>query len=137
MNIYYLIKIEEPEGEGELQFPSSHETLWSEEQLPNPKSEGGISGMLTLPTAPVRSSRPPCMEPLVDYSKAILLISDGYLTQMQQLATKRSDAANSRDARKVAIEERKRKREEERNLQLQKKKERDEAKAEKARERAY
>jgi hypothetical protein len=54
---------------------------------------------------------------------------------MQHLATKHNDAAKSRDARKVATEEKKRKHEEERNLQLQKKKEHNEAKVEKARER--
>jgi hypothetical protein len=56
---------------------------------------------------------------------------------MEQLVAKHGEAARSRDACKVAIEERKRKQEEERVLQLQKKRDRDEAKAEKAREKAY
>jgi hypothetical protein len=74
---------------------------------------------------------------MVDYSKSILLTSDIYLTQMQYLATKRNEAAKSRDAQKLATEDSKRKREEERILQVQKKKERDEAKAHKARETIY
>jgi hypothetical protein len=56
---------------------------------------------------------------------------------VQSLAAKRSDAANAKEARKVATDERKRKREEERILQIQKKKEHDEAKVEEAREKAY
>jgi hypothetical protein len=81
---------------------------------------GGIPRVLVLPTAPIRTSRPPSTKPIIDYSKSILLTSDAYLSQMQQLAAKRSDVAKSRDARKVATEERKRKHEEERMLQLKK-----------------
>jgi hypothetical protein len=63
-NTYYLVNIEDSEGEGELQFPSSQEIVWDEEQLPSLRSEGGIPGVLTFPIAPVHNSRPPCMEPL-------------------------------------------------------------------------
>ena len=88
-----------------------------------------------LPTVPVCSSRLTCMDPMVGYSKSILLTFDAYLTQMQYLATKCNEAAKSRDAQKLAIEKRKCK--EERILQVQKKKERNEAKAYKARETTY
>jgi hypothetical protein len=136
-NTHYLVNVEDSEGEGDLQFPCSQDIAGNQEQLASPGGVGIIPGVLTLPTVPVPSSRPPTSEPLVDYSKSILLTSDAYLTQMEHLAAKRSDAAKSRDARKLATEEWKRKREEERDLLVQKKKERDDAKAEKAREKAY
>jgi hypothetical protein len=48
----------------------------------------------------------------------ILLTLDAYLIQMEHLEAKCSDAAKSRDAHKLANEERKQKREEERILQV-------------------
>lgn len=57
-------------------------------------------------------------EPLVDYSKSILLTLDAYLRQMEHLSTKRTEVAKSKDARKLATEERKQKREKERVLQV-------------------
>jgi hypothetical protein len=134
---HYLVNVKDSKGEGDLQFPCSQDIMGSQEQPASPRGVGIIPGVLTLPTMPVHSSRPPMKEPLVDYSKSILLTSDAYLTQMEHFAAKQSDAAKSRDARKLATEERKRKHEEERILQVQKKRERDEEKAEKARERAY
>ena len=136
-NTYYLVYIEDSEEEGELQFPSSKGAELGEEQAGSPCSREGIPRVLNLLTTPICTSRPPSIEPLVDYSKSILLTSDAYFLQMQQLVAKYNDAAKSRDARKVASEEQKWKHEEERTLQLQKKKECDEARAEKARKRAY
>jgi hypothetical protein len=97
----------------------------------------GISHLLTLPTLPVPRSRHSSSEPIIDYSKSILLTSDAYLAQMEHMSAKRTDAAKAKDARKIASEERKRKREENKILQLQKKKEREEEKAEKVRQKAY
>ena len=70
---------------------------------------GGILGVLTLPTIPITCSITLVVEPLVDYSKSIILTSDDYLRQVESLATKRNDTARARDARKIATEERKRK----------------------------
>ena len=116
-----------------MQFPCSQDTVENQEQLASLGGMGIILGVLTLPTMPIPNSKPPTSEPLVDYSKSIILTSFAYLTQMEHLAAKQSDAAKSRDARKLAIEKRKQKHEEERDLLFQKKKERDEAKAKKAR----
>jgi hypothetical protein len=82
-NTYYLVHVEDSEGEGELQFPSSLEAEPDEEQAGSPCSGGGIPRVLTFPTIPVRTSRPPSTEPLVDYSKSILLTSYAYPSQMQ------------------------------------------------------
>jgi hypothetical protein len=136
-NTQYLVDLEESEGKDKLQFLSSQDVSSSQDQPGSPRCHEQIFGVLMLPTVPVRSSRLTSTEPMVDYSKSILFTSDTYLTQMQHLATKRNEATKSRDAQKLATEERKRKREEERILQVQKKKEHDEAKAHKARETTY
>jgi hypothetical protein len=102
---HYLVQVDDSEEEGELHFPSSQDTVGSQEQPGSPGCLVEIPRVLTLPTLPVRNSRLPSTEPIVDYSKSILLILDSYLTQIEQLAAKRSDAARSRDARKLATEE--------------------------------
>jgi hypothetical protein len=61
-------------------------------------------------------------EPLLDYSKSILLTSDAYLAQMEYISARRTDTARAKDARNVATDEKKRKREEDRILQMQKRK---------------
>jgi hypothetical protein len=127
---HYMVNLGDEEGDEELEFPPSQGSKVSLEQL-------GISGMLTLPTVPVTHSRVSTGEPLVDYSKSILLTSDDYLRQVESLAAKRSNANKAKEAEKVATEQRKRKREEERIVQFQRKKECKEAKADKAREKAY
>jgi hypothetical protein len=99
--------------------------------------QGRISRVFTLPTILVNKCRASISQPLVDYSRLILLTSNEYLRQVETLAAKRTKATVVRDARKVAAEECKRKREEDRVVQVQKKKDRDKAKALKARERAY
>jgi hypothetical protein len=122
----YLINLGEEEGDEELEFPPSQGSEVSPEQL-------RISGLLILPIVPVTRNRVSTGEPLVDYSKSILLTSDEYLRQVESLAAKRSDASKAKKERKVATEHRKKKREEERLIQLQRKKEREEAKVDKAR----
>jgi ribosomal protein L14E/L6E/L27E len=136
-NTQYLVDLGESEAEDEFQLLSSQDVPSSQEQPGSPRCHEQISGVLTLPTIPIRRCRVTSIEPMVDYSKSILLTSDAYLTQMQHLASKRNEAAKSRDARKLATEEKKRKCKEERIQQVKKKKERDEVKAHKARETAY
>jgi hypothetical protein len=129
---HYVVNIGDSEGdlEQELELPLSQEPDDCQEQ-------GRISGLLSLPTMPISRCRASSTQPLVDYSRSILLTCDEYLKHVETLAARHSEAAKVRDAQKLASEERKRKREEDRIVQVQKKKDRDEGKAQKAREKAY
>jgi hypothetical protein len=132
-----VVHLADSKEEGDHQFPGSQESAAAAADEGSPGEQGGIAGLLTFPTVPVRRSQQSSSEPLVDYSKSILLTSDAYLAQMEQMSAKCTNAAIAKDARKAASEEHKRKREEERILQIQRKKECEEDKAEKAREKAY
>jgi hypothetical protein len=100
--LQYVVHLADSEGEGDQQFPGSQESAAAAADEGSPGEQGGIAGLLTLPTLPVRCSRQSSSEPLVDYSKSILLISDAYLAQMEQMSAKRTNAATAKDARKAA-----------------------------------
>lgn len=98
--------------------------------------QGRISRVFTLPTVLVNKCKASTSQPLVDYSRSILLTSNEYLRQVETLAAKCTEAAVVKDAQKVAAKECKRKRKKDRVVQVQTKKDCDKAKALKARERA-
>jgi hypothetical protein len=116
--LQYLVHLADSEGEGDQQFPDSQESAVATADEGSLGEQGGIVGLLTLPTLPVRRSKLSSSEPLVDYSKSILLTSNAYLAQMEQMSVKRTNATIAKDARKAANEEHKRKREEKRILQI-------------------
>ena len=127
---HYLVNLKEEEGDEELELPPSKGSEVSPEQL-------GISGVLILSTVIVSYSRVFSVEPLIDYSKSILLTSFDYLRQVKSLVAKHSDASKAKEARKVATEQRKRTTWRGENYPTSKEKEHEEAKADKAREKAY
>jgi hypothetical protein len=54
---HYLVQVDDSEEEGELHFPSSQDTVGSQEQPGSPGCLVEIPRVLTLPTLPVRNSR--------------------------------------------------------------------------------
>jgi hypothetical protein len=49
-------------------------------------------------------------EPLIDYSKSILMTSDSYIDSLEVLVARRQDATRARETRKLEAEARKRRR---------------------------
>jgi hypothetical protein len=133
----YVVHLGDSEGEGNQPHPVGEEVAATPQDQRVGGGQGGISGLLTLPTLLVCRSRPATAEPFVDFSKSILLTSDAYLSRMEHMSAQRTDAAKAKDVRKVAIEECKRKCEEDRLVQMQKKQEREQERSDRAREKAY
>jgi hypothetical protein len=107
-------------------LPHSHET------------DDSISRFLQLPIVPVsRFRRGTGEEPLIDYSKSILMTSDSYIDSLEVLAVRRQDATRAREIRKLEAEARKRRREAEKAEREKRKKHREEERAAKARETTY
>jgi hypothetical protein len=48
---------------------------------------------LVLPIVAIRSSKPSLLELMIDYTKLIMLIFDGYLAHMEQLEAERNEVA--------------------------------------------
>ena len=114
--VQYLVHLVESEGEGDQQFLGSQELAVVVAKKGSVGEQGGITGLLILSTLFLRHNRLSSSEPLIDYSKSILLTSDAYLSQMEQMSTKCTNAVIAKDARKAANGEHKRKRKEERVL---------------------
>jgi hypothetical protein len=81
--LQYLVHLADSEGEGDQQFLGSQESAAAVANEGSPGEQGGIAGLLTVPTLPVCRSTLSSSEPLVDYSKSILLTSNTYLAQME------------------------------------------------------
>jgi hypothetical protein len=47
-----------------------------------------ITHFLVLSTMPIHNCKPMATKPIIDYTKSKMLTFDGYLVQMEQLATK-------------------------------------------------
>jgi hypothetical protein len=117
---------EEPSHGLRVFLPHSHET------------DDSISRFLQLPIVPVsRFRRGTGEEPLIDYSKSILMTSDSYIDSLEVLAVRRQDATRAREIRKLEAEARKRRREAEKAEREKRKKHREEERAAKARETTY
>ena len=63
-----------------------------------------ISRVLVMPSIRIQSCQQTPGEPLIDYSKSIILTSDSYLASMEQLATKRDSVAKAKEYRKLEAE---------------------------------
>jgi hypothetical protein len=88
----------------------------SSQDLPphSPTCRQGISNFLILPRVPASttcegSSQVHMMQPLVDYSHSIIMTSNTYIEQLQQVAARKEAAAEVKEAKKLEAAAKKRK----------------------------
>jgi hypothetical protein len=102
----------------------------------------GTSSFLILPRVPTSAtcegnSQVHRMQPLVDYSRSIIMTSSTYMEQLQQVAAKKEATAQLKEAKKLEAIAKKRKQQEEKLERQIQKKQRDANKAEKKRSDTY
>jgi hypothetical protein len=73
------------------------------------------------------------MQPLMDYSRLIIMTSSTYMEQLQQVAAKKEAAAQLKEAKKLEVAAKKRKQQEDKLKRQTQKKQRDADKSEKKR----
>jgi hypothetical protein len=98
----------------------------------------GISSFMILPRVPASatckgSSQVYRMQPLMDYSRLIIMTSSTYMEQLQQVAAKKEAAAQLKEAKKLEVAAKKRKQQEDKLKRQTQKKQRDADKSEKKR----
>ena len=71
----------------------------------NPES---ITRFLTLPTSTARAPRQRLIDPMVDFSKSVMLTSDIYVSVVEQLQEKKEEAAIAKERYRIEREEMKR-----------------------------
>ena len=115
---------------------NAEEVVGLDPTVSNPDS---ITCFLTLPTITVRAPRRRLIDPIMDFSKSVILTSDNYVSAIEQLQEKKEEAARAKERYRIEREETKRRklleREEERRQREARAVEVAEARARKVQER--
>ena len=84
---------------------NAEEVVGLDPTINNPES---ITRFLTLPTITPRAPRRRLIDPIVDFSKSIMLTLDNYVSAVEQLQEKKEEAARAKERYRIEREETKR-----------------------------
>ena len=81
---------------------NAEEVVGLDPTISNPES---ITRFLTLPTITARAPRRRLIDPIVDFSKSVMLTSDSYVNAIEQLQEKKEEAARAKERYRIEREE--------------------------------